>query len=141
MSTQGAARRRTLADRLSHLFAVVHPSGRGPYSDQEVAEAINAKHGKSIDRTYIWSLRTGRRDNPSMRHLEVLAEFFGVPVGYFFDDALSEEVAEEIALVAKLRDSGVQKIALRIAELDEQSREAVSEMLDMIVRLRASPKE
>src|SRR5262245_11519515 len=90
---------RTFADRLNHLFETVHPRDRGPYSDREVADAINAESdGKRIDRSYIWMLRTGRRDNPTLKHIEALAEFFGVPPAYFFDDATAEQVARELEL-------------------------------------------
>jgi hypothetical protein len=67
-----------LADRLDHLFRTVHPKDRGPCTHAEVAEAINAAAGDSvISATYVWQLRTGRRDNPTRRHLSALAAFFG----------------------------------------------------------------
>jgi hypothetical protein len=37
--------------------------------------------------TYLRQLRKGLRDNPTKRHLEALADFFGVAPIYFFDDA------------------------------------------------------
>jgi hypothetical protein len=68
-----------LTDRLDHLFRTVHPRGGGPFTPAEVAEAINTAAGeKVISSTYVWQLRTGRRDNPTLRHLSALATFFGV---------------------------------------------------------------
>ena len=76
-----------LADRLDHLFRTVHPKDRGPYTHAEVAEAINAAAQDGvISATSVWQLRTGRRDNPTRRHLSALAAFFGVSPMYFFDD-------------------------------------------------------
>ena len=55
-----------LADRLDHLFRTVHPKDPGPYTPAEVAEAINVTAGERvISSTYVWQLRTGRRDNPT----------------------------------------------------------------------------
>ena len=31
-----------------------------------------------ISSTYVWQLRTGRRDNPTQKHLSALGAFFGV---------------------------------------------------------------
>ena len=57
------------ADRLDHLFRTVHPKDRGPYTTAEAADAINAATGeKMISGTYLWLLRTGQRDNPTMKH-------------------------------------------------------------------------
>lgn len=68
-----------LADRLDRLFQMVHPKDRGPYRPAEVAEAVNQVAGERvISSTYIWQLRTGRRDNPTQKHLSALAAFFGV---------------------------------------------------------------
>ena len=41
-----------LAQRLNHLFATVHPLGRGPYTNEEVASAIRAQGG-DISKQYI----------------------------------------------------------------------------------------
>jgi hypothetical protein len=77
-----------LANRLGHLFRTVHPKDRGPFTPAEVAGAINTAAGERvISSTYVWQLRTGRRDNPTQKHLSALAVFFGVSPMYFFDDA------------------------------------------------------
>ncbi len=81
---------RKLADKLDHLFRSVHPRGRGEYTYAEVAKAIEDRGGPTVSATYIWQLRKGRRDNPTKRHLEALADFFGVRPAYFFDDAEAE---------------------------------------------------
>src|ERR1700722_11289166 len=56
------------AERLDRLFRTVHPKDRGPYTPAEVAEAINEAAGdKVVSGTYLWLLRTGQRDNPTMK--------------------------------------------------------------------------
>src|SRR2546423_11599508 len=102
IGTESAAT--TLAEKLEHLFAAVHPAGRGPYSNDEVAAAIQEQGGPTISGTYIWLLRKGQRDNPTKKHLEALAGFFGVPVSYFFDDEITSQLAAQLNLLAALRD-------------------------------------
>ena len=81
------ARGGRLADRLDGLFQTVHPKDRGPYTPAEVAEAVNQAAGERvISSTYVWQLRTGRRDNPTQKHLSALATFFGVSPMYFFEE-------------------------------------------------------
>jgi len=85
MTDVGPARRRTLAEKIDRLFQTVHPAD-GEYTHEEVASAIREAGGPTISGSYLWQLRKGVRDNPTMRHLEALSEFFGVPPAYFFDE-------------------------------------------------------
>ena len=106
---------RLLADRLDYLFRTVHPKDRGPYTPAEVAEAINeAAGGRVISSTYIWQLRTGRRDNPTQKHLSALASFFGVSPMYFFQQAEADRDAVPPELIAALRNDEVRDMAGRV---------------------------
>jgi transcriptional regulator with XRE-family HTH domain len=93
---------RTLAEKLNHLYACTRPAGRKPYTDRHVAAAITAA-GTDVSATYLNLLRSGRKDNPTKRHLEALAAFFGVPVSYFFDDEAANEVDQELQRLSQLR--------------------------------------
>jgi transcriptional regulator with XRE-family HTH domain len=132
----------TLAEKLNLLFATIHPSGRGPYSNEEVAAAIEEKGGPTISGTYIWLLRRGQRDNPTKKHLEALADFFGVPAAYFFDEDAAAQLGPQLDLLAALRDASVREIALRVAELSPDSLEAIRGMIDQVRQLeaRTNPK-
>ncbi|MCX4673516.1 helix-turn-helix domain-containing protein [Streptomyces sp. NBC_01381] len=129
-----ASPKRTLADKLNHLFRTVVPAGREPYSTEEAAQAITAT-GVSISGSYIWLLRKGQRDNPTLRHLEALAKFFGVPPAYFFDDETSRSVDEELALLVALRGAGVQDVALRAAGLSPESLSSIAEVIKRVREL------
>lgn len=131
-----------MAEKLNHLFATVHPAGRGPYSNEEVAAAIQEQGGPTISGTYIWLLRRGRRDNPTKKHLEALANFFGVPPAYFFDDETAAQLAPQLRLLAALRDVSVREIALRVAEFSPDSRDAIRGMIEQVSQLeaRTNPK-
>jgi hypothetical protein len=120
-----------IASRLDRLFRSVHPKDRGPYTPGEVAAAINDAAGENvISGTYVWQLRTGRRDNPTYKHLIALARFFGVSPMYFFDDAETERGTRPAEVALALQDDDVREIALRAAGLSERSLKAIRNLID-----------
>ncbi|KAA2256954.1 helix-turn-helix transcriptional regulator [Solihabitans fulvus] len=129
---------RSLADKLNHLFQLVRPAAREEYSYEEVAASIR-EQGISISHTYVWQLRKGIRTNPTKRHLEGLAAFFGVSPAYFFDDSTSAQVDTELALLAALRDGSVRQVALRVADLSPASLDTVNDLVDRIRQLEGLP--
>lgn len=129
----------TLAAKVDHLFSTVRPREGDEYSFEEVAEGIRAKGGPTISATYLWQLRKGLRDNPTKRHLEALAGFFGVPPAYFFDDAEAARINAELALLSALRDTPVRQIALRANGLSPKSLEAIADMVDRVRQLEGLP--
>ena len=130
----------TLAQKLDRLFATVHPPGRGPYSNAEVAGALQRDEGgPTVSATYLWQLRKGLRDNPTKAHLEALARFFGVNPGYFFDDTSADDVDAQLAILAAVRDSGVRAIALRSAGLSATSLAAIRSMNESARQLERLP--
>jgi transcriptional regulator with XRE-family HTH domain len=132
---------RTLADRLNHLFATVRGRGGREYSNDEVAAAITAKQGVSISGSYLWYLRTGARDNPTLKHLTALAEFFGVPPAYFFDESIARQVDAELRVATAMRDAGVRDIALRATGLSAASLETISDLVERVRQLEGLPDE
>ncbi|MEU9456735.1 helix-turn-helix domain-containing protein [Streptomyces sp. NPDC048277] len=130
----------SLADKLNHLFVNMTTADRTPYTVEEVARAISAA-GISISGSYIWLLRRGQRDNPTLRHLEGLAKFFGVPPAYFFDDQVTEMVNAELSLLTALRDTQVQQIALRTAGLSTKSLKSIGEVIERVRELEGLPTE
>ena len=130
-----------LADRLDHLFRTVHPKDRGPYTHAEVAEAINAAaHDSVISATYVWQLRTGRRDNPTRRHLSALAAFFGVSPVYFFDDAEAGRDAVQAELITALKDDSVREMTLRAAGLSDRALKAIRDMIESARAVEGVPE-
>ena len=130
----------TFGDRLNFLFETVHPADRRPYSNEEVASAISDDGGTRISATYIWYLRKGYRDNPTIKHVEALASFFGVPAAYFFNEDAKFQVTRELKLVQALKSVGAQKLALRAGGLSDKSIESLLEMTDCIRELEGLPK-
>ena len=125
----------TLAQKIDRLFRTVHPRDRGEYSFEEVAEAIRARGGPTISATYLWQLRKGLRDNPTKKHLEALAEFFGVSPAYFFDDQAAAQIDAELELLTALRDSTVRQLAVRASGLSPESLATIAEMIERVRQL------
>ncbi|WP_328917598.1 MULTISPECIES: XRE family transcriptional regulator [unclassified Streptomyces] len=127
----------TLAEKIDALFRVVRRPDRETYSHEEVARACREATGESFSATYLWQLRTGRRDNPTKRHLEALAQFFQIPVAYFFDDEQGARIAAELELLGALRDAGVRSVALRAVNLSPEGMGTISDMIDLIAKREA----
>jgi len=119
----------TLAGKLDRLFRTVRSPKGGEFSYEEVASAIR-DHGVTISHTYIWQLRKGVRDNPTKRHLEALAEFFGVSAAYFLDGDAAQRIDEQLELLAALRDNAVRQVALRAVGLSRPSLDAIHGMIE-----------
>lgn len=120
----------TLADKLNRLFATVHPPGRGEYTLDEVAAAINQQGETTITPAYLSQLRRGQRTNPSRNVLAALAAFFGVSPVYFFDDDTARRIDAELGLLVAMRDASVRQIALRAADLSPESLRNLAALID-----------
>jgi len=128
-----------LADKIDDLFRSTHPQDRGPYSVEEVAASLVKRGGPTISGTYIWQLRTGKRDNPTKKHLEALAEFFDVPAAYFFDGSPPETLDAELDNLVAMRGSGSADIALRVSGLEASSMAVVRGLVDELRRAHGLP--
>jgi transcriptional regulator with XRE-family HTH domain len=130
----------TLAEKLDRLFQTVRRGGRAEYSYEEVAAAIRAD-GVMISHTYVWQLRKGLRDNPTKRHLEALAQFFGVSPAYFLDDEAARTIDAQLEMLGALRDGGVRSVALRAVGLSESSLKAIQAMIEQARRIEGLPDD
>jgi len=129
-----------LARRLEHLFATVHPPGRGPYSTREAAEAINEAAGRQLlSYNYLYQLRRGSKTEPGHTRLAAIARFFQVPLSYFDDSDAAAEIDEQLELAAALRDQGVRNIAFRAAGLSTASLRTILAVVENARRLEGLP--
>ncbi|MEU3355251.1 helix-turn-helix domain-containing protein [Streptomyces sp. NPDC037389] len=129
----------SLADKLDRLFKIVHPKDRGPYSTDEVAAELKKRGGPTVSGTYLWQLRTGRRNNPTKHHLEALAGFFKVPVAYFFDDDLSRRLGAQLELLQGMQEAGVEQVAFRAVGLSPKGMDVVVSMIEKVRELEGLP--
>ena len=117
--TEGRAR--SFAELLDHLFKTIHPENRGPYTYTEVERGIRESSGIALSGSAIQQLRTGAKPNPTMRTIKALADFFGVPAGYFFDEEVAEQTRAQIRVATAMRDKRVRRVALRANGLSTES--------------------
>ncbi|KPC61096.1 helix-turn-helix domain-containing protein [Streptomyces chattanoogensis] len=140
----------TLAERLNHLFAHMHPAG-APYTNAFVADEISAGTGEyggvRVTEQYLSMLRNGRRTNPSPELLRALAKFFAVPVGYLLGDLSQPQAArveEEVRFLAAMRDQRVRAIALRSVGLPPEVQESLTTIISQFrqqMNLPADPPD
>lgn len=121
---------RALAEKVDRLFQVIHPEGRGPYSLREVARGVADMGGPSMSASFLHQLRTGQRDNPGIKYLKAIAEFFGVSPSYFFDDEDGARVQAEVTLLESMRDNQVRSVALRASGLSPETLRTVQAFIE-----------
>ena len=131
----------SLAYKLNRLCQTIHPAGRGEYSAEEVARAISELGGDRISPAYIYMLRKGQRDNPTKKHLELLASFFGVSPAYFFDEAAAKRIEQELDLLAAFRDGEILRLAARARGLSPASLTGILKMVDAAREIEGLPDD
>src|SRR3546814_11740112 len=90
------------AERLNKLFDSVHPPGRKPHTNAEVAAAL-IEDGHQISKPYISQLRSGQRTNPSDETVAAFARFFKVQPDYFFNDLYAAKITHDPKLPSTLQ--------------------------------------
>lgn len=140
----------TLASKINYLFATVRPRGSDgrEYSNEHVAAEIGRTAGATISQSYIWQLRKGKKDNPTIKHLQALADFFGVPAAYFFDSEVTARVNDQLRMLAAeqaRRDANdahgeASLMAMRAGELSPERREQVMQLLDVVYALEQAER-
>ncbi|MFI8569323.1 helix-turn-helix domain-containing protein [Rhodococcus sp. NPDC078407] len=119
------------AARLNHLFSTIHPPGRKPHTNAEVADAL-ALRGRNISKPYISQLRSGQRTNPSTDTVTALAAFFKVKPDYFFDDIYADKVDHDLELLTQLKGYGLRRLSARAFDLSEESQNLLSSMAEKL---------
>ncbi|WP_445518065.1 hypothetical protein [Streptomyces sp. NEAU-174] len=114
-----------LDQRLGGLITALYPDERKRPGYARLARMIRETTGGTISATYLWELTTGRKRNVTLEQLAVLAEFFGVPLDYFFNDDVSRRVDAQLSLAVALRDTRVRSLALRAEGLSPASLDAL----------------
>lgn len=124
----------SFAARLNKLFDTVHPRGRRPHSNAEVAQGL-AEAGHRISKPYISQLRSGHRTNPSEETVAALARFFKVRADYFYDPVYQDAVDRDLEMLTQLRSHGLRRLSARAFDLSDESQNLLTSMAE---KLRAS---
>lgn len=119
----------TLADKLDRCFKTMHPADRGEWTYKEVSAGVAAM-GVTCSPSYLWQLRRGHRDNPTLRQLEAIARFFHVPMTYFVGtEEEIDQVDAQMSVVQAMRTPGVRDVALRASALSPAGLRAIANII------------
>ena len=129
----------SFSQRLNYLWATrLSPRGT-PYTLREVHEGT----GRKLSMSYLSLMRKGGVAAPSGEKLQLLADFFGVPVSYFTADQVPQELAAtdiDPELIEALRNPMVRELALRAARMGREEWELVLHMMhhahDLVGRIK-----
>ncbi|GAB2737350.1 hypothetical protein GCM10027174_08030 [Salinifilum aidingensis] len=122
---------RSFAEKLTHLIQTVHPPDRRPYSYREIETAIK-DHPGAMTAAYVQQLANGKQPNPRKNYIEALAWFFGVPVGYFFDDEAARQDGAGSEGATGRRETEEGRLVRRLHALSPEHRNAVSTVIDQL---------
>lgn len=120
----------SFAQKLDQLFQSVRSPSGGEYTYADVAAGITARGIATISDTYLCDLRNGTKENPRIRHVEALADFFGVPIAYFLDGDASARLFDRLETLPAAANANVRRIALRAVDLSPETLEAVAGMIE-----------
>ncbi|RJQ75381.1 hypothetical protein D5S17_21055 [Pseudonocardiaceae bacterium YIM PH 21723] len=121
---------RQIDQRLTALIAALYPDERKRPGFGRLAQEIREKTGGTISATYLWELATGKKRNLTLEQLDVLADFFGVPPEYFFNDQVAERVDKQLQLATALRDQRIRSLAMRAEGLSPEALDSLLKMVD-----------
>lgn len=135
MTTTAEVHRQSLAAKIDRLFRTVRGSDGRELTYDYVAEQIAARGVTTISANYLYMLRRGIRDNPTKKHVEALAIFFGVSPAHFFDEV--EPAADQEHQLLERPD--IRKVASLAARLPAEVLTQVSRMLESAERIHTPP--
>lgn len=135
----GDANAAELSIKLNKLFEIIRKPSAPLLSNAAAAEAITKQTGVSISSGYMWQLRTGVKNNPTVQHLRAIAEFFGVAPSYLIDPGIDPQVDAQLNLLHALRDSKVRDLAMRAHGLTPQALNTLAAMIDHARQLERLP--
>jgi len=128
-----------LSVKLNKLFEIMRKPSAPSLSNAAAAEAITKQTGVSISSAYMWQLRTGVKNNPTVQHLRAIAEFFGVSPSYLIDPGIDPQIDAQLNLLHALRDGKVRDLAMRAHGLTPQALNSLAAMIDLARQLEQLP--
>lgn len=128
-----------ISERLTHLITTLYPDERARPGYARLAKEIRETTGGALSGTYLWELATGKKHNVTVEQLGVLAEYFGVPPEYFFNETTAARVNAQLRLATALRDAKVRSLALRAEGLSGETLDALLTMVDQARKLHHLP--
>ncbi|MFF0488822.1 XRE family transcriptional regulator [Nocardia sp. NPDC003482] len=120
------------SDRLEYLFRTMpNDEGRRFTADEIARRATDL--GYPISAVYVSQLRSGLKQNPSLKHATGLAAAFGVDIRFFIDDEAWQRGRQEIEYLRLSTAPGPRAVAFRAMDLSQQS---LASLIDYLKFLR-----
>ena len=136
---------RTLADKVNWLISTARPADRGPYSNAEVAALIREATGELVTGTTIRKLRNEQAANPQKRLIGAMAQFFGLPPDFFFDDYYDDQaslIQEQVEMLAIIRAADITPAKLRVLlGLSPEARQLILDFVTVAARDEARHRD
>jgi transcriptional regulator with XRE-family HTH domain len=133
------AARDSVSEKIDYLFKTVRREDGREYTYDDVEQGTEGR----VSRSYVWKLRHGRNNNPSLEVIESLARLFRVPPSYFFGDELevNRSAKEAADVAALLQDDAAHEVAEKARGLSPTALGIVSDLLDNLRSLdKPAPK-
>ncbi len=109
---------------------IASPSPTKPSSPESQPQA-----DLPVSKGFLSELRSGKKDNPTRKHIEALARFFDVDATYFVGDPdYADRVAAELKLLAGMKRAGVREIALRASDLSDSDLSMIEAILETLLK-------
>jgi transcriptional regulator with XRE-family HTH domain len=127
-----------LGRRLDYLLVTVPSPSGGRWTNVELSNLLGER-GIPTSAPYISMLRHGQRANPSLVIVDGIADIFGVPVAYFYDDDLATRLDKDLAMLSAFRNVAAQRIALRTTGMSDHVLEEILAIMDAVRKSHGLP--
>lgn len=104
-------------------------------------KAVDEPGGVSLSVGRLSMLMNGKAPNPTIGTLRALADLFGVPVGYFVDDAVADRTMAQLALITAMRNNDVKAVALRAAAVATLSAHGLDVVRGLVEQAAHQPRQ
>ncbi len=137
LAEKQAGDRRSMADLLNHLFAVVENFRTGrSYTTKEVAQLSRGK----LTLEQVEDMRRGGLENPTLEQVLALSDVFGVDPGYWFSSPSDAARIDRKTLEA-LRDANAQLILQKSLGVSEKDRSMILMLIERLQQESTNRKE
>ena len=128
LAEKQAGDRRSMADLLNHLFAVVDNFRTGrSYTTKEVSQLTGGK----LTQEQVEGMRRGGLENPTLEQVLALSDVFGVDPGYWFASPSDAARIDRKTLEA-LRDVNAQLILKKSLGVSEKDRSMILLLIERL---------
>lgn len=132
------SRLETFHSRLNAFLTVVPDPNGKPWAADRLRLALEQK-GVTISRSYLSKIRTGSRDNPSLRIVTAIAEVLEIQVQCLLDADAAASALKELEELHWFRTAGIELLARNAQPMSSSAK--VSDLAAVIKMTREMDKQ